>query len=287
MPDPIIAPYVPSYAATQPYITPAEYKASPTGVNTSTITPGQSAQVNADSLMSEIINASSWVDVICNQVIAATRQIQAGRYLLRDGQIAIPVDCLPVVQVNGWSTGSPGALTVATDLTGTQIDGNVVTIPYAPSREFGGYGTGRVYVELDYVAGYANALLAADTIAGATAITVNSTVGMVPGLPLRIYEPGVEENVTVLSVVGSTVNLSGPMAKAHTKDSNVSALPGVAKQATILLVSALIKGRGAQSIIMQGMQGTPSSRLLNTVDGTEEVERAVAMLSASNLRRVA
>lgn len=280
MPDPVIAPYVPSYATTQPYITAAEYRASAQAVNTSTITPGLSTEVNADSLNETIARASSWVDSICNQKLAATLERESGLFLLRDGYLRVPVSSMPIVQVNGWSTGSnPSDLQAAEHLSGLIIEKNVLLIPVSGGYAEVGYSAGRVYVVVDYVAGFANALLTAASASGTNSLTVNSTVGIVPGLPMTIFDPGKDEQVVVQSVVGSVVTLTAPLTKQHDIGVNVSALPGAAKQATILLTTALVKGRGAQSIIQSGMQGTPSTKMLNTIDGTEEVERARSLLT--------
>lgn len=272
MSDPVIAPYVPSYVDQQPYVTAAEYRAAPNAVNTSTMTPGRTQAVNDDALDTILLNASSWADSICNQTLAATVEIQADLYRVYKGGIAIPLPFTPVIQVNGYSYGTPGSLVPPTSLAGVQIKSNVVTLP-TPQ-------VGPVYVELEYVAGFANALLTAASLAAAVTLTVTSTVGIFPGLRMRISDPGKDENVTVLSVAGNVVTLTAPLANAHSIGVNLTALPGAVKQAVILLATALIKGRSMQSISMQSFQGTPTSKVTEEIDGTGELERAVSLLNA-------
>jgi len=272
MPDPVIAPYVPSYVDQQPYVTPAEYKAAPNAVNTSTITPGRTQPVNDDALRTILLNASSWADTLCNQTLAATTEIKGGVYRVYHGAIRIPVPFQPVVQVNGYQYGQPSTLVPADSLANVQIDGNVVILP-TPQL-------GPLYVELEYVAGFANTLLTADAAAADTTLAVTSTIGIFPGLRMRLCDPGKDENVVVLTVDSDTsVTLSAPLVADHSVGVNLTALPGAVKQAVILLATALIKGRSVSSVQMQGYQGTPTSKVTETIDGTEEVERAVSLLN--------
>lgn len=282
MATPVVAPYVPSYANPVPYITVAEYQADPQSVNTSTITPGRTSQVNADELTTKIAEASSWVDQLCNQSLAATNEVESGLYRLQQGCIKVPLSQFPLIQINGWSLGTYAVQTAATDLTGAGIQRRVVTIPVSGITPVD--QSGNIYAIVRYVSGYAVTVTAAAVTAGASTITVTSSIGIFAGLVLTISDPGVLERVIVLSVAGNVVTLTAPVAYAHAIGVSVSALPGRVKLATKLITTALIKGRGAQSIIMSGFQSTPSAKVTSTIDGTEELERAAAML-AGDARR--
>jgi hypothetical protein len=284
--NPAVAPYVPNYASAAPYITAAEYKASANAVNTNAMLPGASAGAVLDALTDMCINASAWADALCNQTLAATVEVASGWYRIdRDGYVNIPVDMMPVIQVNSFVIGTPGIAQAATDLSGVIFDDNILRVPVATYSLYPNPGqitsnlSGKVYCVLTYVAGFANTALTVGSAAGDRTQSVAGTVGLFPGLQVRINDPGQSENITILSVAGSVVTYATPLVQAHAAVTNVSALPGNIKLAAILLVTALAKGRSFQSVTMSSMSGTSSSKVQRTVDGTEDVERAVSLLT--------
>lgn len=255
MATPIVAPYVPSYTATEPYISAAEFKASPTGLNVNQLAPGRDAAVNADTLATMILNASSWADGICNQVLACTTEIMFGNYRVQgDGRVLIPVTQIPIVQVNSVAIAEPGRpIDIRDDLDGTTFPApNVVSIPYS--------GIGRADVQIEYLAGYPNTFMTADAAQGVTVLTVTDTLGLVPGSRVTIYDPGKTEIITVLSTTATTITLAAATTKQHSAGTNVSALPPAVKQAVVLLTAVLIKTRGAQAIVLQSTPGAPSTQ---------------------------
>ena len=85
----------------------------------------------------------------------------------------------------------------------------------------------------------------------------NAGLGIIPGLPLTIYDGAVNGANTEQVIVGpgyvfgsSTVPLAAPAVNAHSAGCSVSALPGFVREAVVCLTSALIKTRGADSYVM-------------------------------------
>ncbi len=281
MAEPIVAPYVPTYSATEPYLSVAEFKASPTGTNVNQLAPGRDATVNADVLAQMIANASSWADSICNQQLACTPVVLFGEYRVVSGRVKIPAQQLPVVQLNSASIGAIGTdMTELATLDGTTFpDPNIISVPYTASA-------GPVNVQIEYIAGFPNTFLAAAALAAASVLTVNGTLGIVPGARLTIYEPGATEIVTVVSTTSTTITLAAPLTKAHIAGSNVSALPPSVKQAVILLTAILIKGRGSQAIVLQSIPGGSPSTMQN-LDPSSTSMLGQAMNMLNSYKRVA
>lgn len=278
-PAPIVAPYVPFYATLQPYITVEEFLNEPTGVDTSQLIPGGDTAANKAALTTTIASASNYADGLCYQVLAATLDLQVGRYRVqRDGSILVPVSYTPLIEVTGVSLGmEPGQLTALTDLSGLWLQRKVVQVPVAG---FGRCG-GRLYTQLSYVNGYANTALAAAAAAGASSITVTSALGVFAGMPLTVYDGALTEPVTVDAsyVLGSTtVPLAAPLTGAHTAGVAVSALPRAIKQAVIALTAHLIKTRGAESLALAGVSGGPSAVEKEIPGASEEYDEAVDLL---------
>lgn len=281
MVNPAVAPYVPAYASRNSYITAAEYEAAPTGVNVSQLVPRGSTQQQADVLNQVIATASAWVDNYCLQVVGATADIESGRYRIdRNGYVNVPVRYTPVVQVDSFQYGpGPASLTAMPDLSNVEVGRKVLRFPlWSVNWSQGSYLVAQVYGITQYVNGYANSLLAANATAGSTTVTLNSTLGVVPNLPLTFSDPGTTELAYVSSVTGNVVSLSTPLASAHNAGVSVGALPPVIKEATILLTSALIKTRGAEAIVMGNLRAQPSQTTKIEDGGLEEIDLAVEML---------
>lgn len=279
MSQPVLAAYVPTYATFTPYITAAEFKASATGVDVSQLVPGGDTATNNAALSTVIGRASNYADNLCHQVLAATADIEAGQYrVFADCTIRIPVRYTPLIAVTAVSVGSmPGQLQPLTDLSGVWPDRKVVRVPvtgYAP----GSY----VFAQLSYVNGWTNTTLAADAAIGATSLTIASPLGVVPGLTMQLYDGSNSEPITVAGNYqygSSTVPLTTPTAFAHTSGAAVSALPPAIKQAVVLLTTALIKTRGAESVVMGAMEAEPEHAEKTEPGGLEEFDLAIDMLT--------
>jgi hypothetical protein len=286
-----------------PYLTIDEYKQAPTGVNTDSLVPGDEAATLAE-LANAILRASSWVDSICGQVLAATPDVEAGRLsMARDGTLKIHPRFTPVLEVTGISYGTePGELSTMTDLSTLWVEPAQIIVPVVgvgSLTSFSGplgfssapYGS-PMYATWSYIAGWPNTLLTATANAGDTSITVGSDVGFIPGSTmLTIYDGSQTEAVTVAGtyIPGSTpVTLTGPLRFAHAQVGvSVSALPPAVKQAAILLTSALIQTRGAVAVIAPSVGGLTAKYTesgtakanRNRQTGNSDVEMAIDLLA--------
>lgn len=289
MTTPAVAAYVPTYATETSYITVDEYLAEPTGVDTSQLVPDGSAADNRAALARVIARASSQADDICRKPLAATVDVQSGEYRIRsDGTIWVPVDYAPIVQVNSVSLGwSQGSMALLPDLSGVRVERKLVKIPVAvtpanwrstpasPARR------GYVYADVEYVNGWAVTTTAQASLAGASVLDLTGALGIAAGLRLSISDGAGSENATVGSsyVPGSlTVPTAAPLGFAHDAGVSVSALPGAAKDAVILLTSSRIKLRGAEAVQMGSISAEPSAPQPTTPGGTTELAQAKELL---------
>lgn len=285
------APYVSSYTVTAPYITPDEYKASPTGVNVSQLVPRGTEEQNLDALKTVIARASSYADQLCRQILAATTDIQSGRYRVQRGAVLrVPMQFSPTIAVNKISIGyAPSAMAEVSDLSNVWIDRKVVTIPIGSVPILPTYGAlapdNRMYCIIEYVNGWANALLSETATAGSSIITVDNPVGMTEGVQLTIFDAGKSEVVYVDSVVGNVVTLTAPLAHTHLAEVNVSAFPDAIKQAVVLLTSYLIKTRGGQAMVMASIAANPTRATVAENGANDELAIATDLL-AQYLRTV-
>ena len=288
---PAVAGFVTTYASHTPYLTTEEWLAAPTAIDiTDLIQDGSRAQQN-QAVQDSIERASSWVDRICHQVLAATRDTHRGTYLVNQwGAVRIPLPRKPVLEVSSIRVGSrPSNLTALSSLADVDISQHgvitvpvqAVALPYASS----GFGT-RPIVEVIYVNGYPNSTLAADVTANASSITVASSLGIYPGTELTIYDVTAgTEHVVVAGgfVAGSpTVPLVAPLTCDHLAKVSISNLPPVVKEASILLTSALIQTRGDDAIVLESMDEPTKKQA--AYGANADAERLAAVLLADLVR---
>lgn len=217
---------------TVPYMTVASFKASPTFLDLQNLVSGSNVAADqAAELYNQLLKASAW---ICSEidmpVHAASVTENVRMFVDRDGAMRWHATRKPVKMVTavtyGYSSGTANQRAI-TDLSGLWIENGVqIVMPFGPmSSAFNAiqFGPPAVSTELftswTYTAGYANTILGASTIAGATSITVADPTGIVPGDILRIWDPGKEEACTVAGsyVLGSAVvPLTAGLSNAHT-----------------------------------------------------------------------
>ena len=280
----VYPPNLSTYTSRIPYITSAEFEASPTGVNVSQLVPRGTPEQNADALAVTISRASGFADTFCRQVLAATTDVQSGRYRIqRTGFLRIPADRSPIIAVNSLKVGfSPSSMSTLTDMSNVWIDRKVVTFPIQTVQMqplvSALYTDGRAYAIMEYVNGYANTLTTATSAAGVTTLTVDSVLGIAPGMDITIYDPAYTEVVTVASVSGSVVTLTAPLVYAHGVGVSVSSLPPAVKQAVVLLTAALIKTRGSEAIVMNSMRAMPTSTVQSESGGSADISLAKELL---------
>ncbi|MBT2537201.1 hypothetical protein [Arthrobacter sp. ISL-69] len=260
------APNVATYSTRKTYVTPAEFKAAPTGVDVSQLVPNGTAQQQAAALVMQLQRASAYADNFCQKVIAATVDVQAGQYRVqRDvalgAVIKVPLDNTPVVAISDIRIGAtPGALALIPTPGNLWIGRKTATIPVAAS-----YGT-HVFAQVSYVNGWANTALTAAGNPGTLSITVASTLGIMPGQQLNIQSPNNAETVTVdPSFIPSNMNINAlvpittPLVGTYAIGDTVTAFPQDIKQAVILIAKSLIKTRGSESIVISSTTSQPDS----------------------------
>lgn len=260
--QPAVAANVTTYASHTPYLTLLEWQAAPTAIDTSDLVLGGSPTQEAQVVTDVIERASSMLDELCYQVLAATKDTHSGRYLVNQwGVVKVPLPRKPILEVSAVSVGSrQSGMAPLTSLADVYISPHgVIEVPVQnvllPYASFGS-GT-RPIVQVTYVNGFPNTTLTAPFIATATNITVASSLGIYPGTALTIYDTtGGNDMVTVAPsfVAGSlTVPLVAPLGFAHAAGVSVSNLPPKVKQATILLTSELIAVRGNEAIVLDSI----------------------------------
>lgn len=250
---------------TVPYVTVAEFRASPTWLDTDDLISGGDQPQQDAELYNVLLRASAWADNWCSQRLSAhTAYEQTRARVDRWGRIILHPSNVPVRQVVALAYGTDFQnLTQLTDLTQVWVeDARGIVVSAVPWRgsfsgtlEFGGTGPegSEVYVAYQYVAGYACTTLASSassagssiTVADATGIQPPSTVlfGTLPGSTMRLWDPALEEAVTVSNAytLGSTtVPLSSPLINSHAAGASVSELPAEVHQAVIELAVALL-----------------------------------------------
>lgn len=283
---------------TTSYITCSEYTHAPTAVDTTDLIPGGSAAENLAELASVIARASSWADGLCDQILAATLDIQTatGIRVRRDGTVRVKCDFWPVLEVDAFSAGTrPSTLAPITDSADMDLIGlQILSVPVAGLTVRGGSGFGygpgtlrggdRAYCQWSYTNGWPHFQLGATVAAGATVIPVTPAPGTwVVGRPLTIYDDanGVEI-ITPTGVVGSEL-IVAPTSFAHTAPAapdglSISALPPRVKEAVICLTSQLIEAAGADAIVMETIEAEPGKVLPSESAGFENLAMAVDLL---------
>ena len=281
-----VASYITAYASRTSYITVAEYQNAPTAVDTSQLVPGGNAQANDVELANVIARASSLVDNICNQVLAATSDVDpTRRYRINPyGIVKVPLRYSPILQIDSISVGltpslmQPLSSTLTADI--AIIGTSTVEIPVCGSLPLPGRSTGdRVLVSVGYVNGYPNTQTSTATTAGANVLDVAPALGVYAGTALTVYDGAATEQVSVQAVNGTALTLAAPLTQPHGIGVSVSALPPVVKQATILLTSSLIKTRGTMATVMPGVGMGNRQTAPTGSGGDKDADLATEMLA--------
>ena len=249
-----------------PYLTLTEYKNAPTAIDLDNLVfNSQDPDVQDAELTNVIARASSWIDTYCNQVLAATTETENLRSrITSDGTLRIHPRYNPIIALLAFSYGNPTSqMNPITDPSVAWIEDSHIIIPcgnlgfnYSTQGplQFGLPAAPRteMFVNLKYVAGYANTTVVSGT-AGQSTIVVADSTGITPGLSMRIYDGFNSELITVASnhTYGSTtVALATPLAYSHASGVSISALPPAIKEAAILVTTAMLKVRGDNAMVM-------------------------------------
>lgn len=252
------------------YLTNAEYKQAPTGVDVSQLVRGDPGKTEAE-LANRIAAASSWADIICGQPLqarAVTGEVIRAR-ANRSGELMIVPQQGPLTAVTAFSYGATSnTMSALSDLSAFWLEPQQFLVPlgsaltstagplqFAPGIRPGG----EVRCRYSYVAGFPNTTLAATLAAGATSVTVVNATGVVGGqTDLTIYDGAQTEILSVAAsyVSGNVLPLDSPALYPHNEVGvGVSALAPAAKQAVTLLTSTLIQTRGAVALIAPAVGG--------------------------------
>lgn len=285
MTTPVTAP-TPYTELQAPYVSVAEFRASPTWLDTNNlIESGNQAQQDAE-LYNVLLRASTWADNWCGQQLGAHTEFEQLRVRVdRSGQAYMHQSAIPVRQVTGLAFGTDFKnMQVLTDLTQVWVeDQRGIVVSMLPLRgsfrgtlEFGSVpasGQTYMYVQVQYVAGYVSTVLSATANPTDTSINVVNPTGILgppvtlfgtlPGSVLRIYDPlnpagstGGEEAVQVASGYSngsSNVPIVGAIALKHTVGSGaagqvlVSEMPAAVHQAVIDFAVALMQKQDVAS----------------------------------------
>lgn len=289
---------------TVPYVSAAAFQAHPTYLDVDDLRNGSSSEADqVAELTNLLLMASHWADSECNQPLGAHTHTQRFRQRLdRYGRLLAHPEHGPVRRVTGISWGyQPTAMNTVQDLSGVWIeDGRQIvvqlpgpSIPASAGLQFAGAGpAGEVYVELTYAAAYVATVLTADATSGATSLMVADPTGIMPGDSYRIWEPGVEETVTVsatwtppASTTPSTpasVPLAAPTLNAHTQGHDFSGMPANMRLAVInYTVSQLMRPDTAAEDSYPDTQLSSSTRMNDPrKDGSGLVAEAQRILTA-------
>lgn len=256
---------------TQPYVTVAEFKAAPTWMDTQDLVPG-GAQTQQDAeLFNVLLRASHWADNFVGQRLGAhTVQLEQFRSRIdRFGKVILHPSNIPVRQITALAYGpDPQIMSTLTDFSQVWIEdarGIVVSaIPFQGNFNILQFGMvpvtgGEVYVQIQYVAGYASTVLSGTVASGSSSLTVADPTGFqapatlpyglsitLPGSTARIWDPANEEAVTVSAINGSTLNLASNTLNTHTVTAGpagqvgISEMPPEIHQAVISMAVALM-----------------------------------------------
>lgn len=286
---------------TLPYVTTASFKAYPTYLDLQNLRSGNTNAADQDAeLFNIMLSSAAWVDNVTQMsagdgTLSAHSRVENTRLrVARDGRISYHPDHNPITAVTALSIGtSPNQLTPVTDLTNLWIEDGVQIVGWpggatAPGMAALQFGTPTVAAELytqwTYTAGFANTLLGASVIGGATSITVLDTTGVAKGVVLRIWDPGKEEAVTVSQAYagGTTVPLAAALKNAHDPAATpigVSAVPTDVHLASILHSAHLLQRPDSDAEdSYPGTTMRPNASAVGTRSGTGFLAEALKLL---------
>ena len=273
-----------------PYITADEFTTAPTGLQLGNLFPGGSQPEQVQALQEQILRASSWMDVQCHQVLAATTdtELQTVRVDL-SGSARVWTRCFPVREVTAVSIGPTfNSMTALDSTTPIAVQSRSFTVQQA--TPFGWFGPAVQFAppmpnaawsqwcQYSYVNGYPVTTLSAACTSGASSIDVTSALGVLPGMTLTLSDIPNTETVIVSSVSGTTVTLSGTTSSAHVAGVAVSAMPAALKQAAILATMGFIQERGTGALVMASIGGAPTHQPKQTGTGPDALQQAMAIL---------
>lgn len=276
-----------------PYITPVEFQNAPTGLDLASLIPGGSPQAQTAALQEQILRASSWMDLECHQVLAATQDVEVARVRVHDdGRMTIFPRCFPVRAVTAISTGwDAQSLTPMTSLANIIVGNRSFTVWDTASYVDFMFGSGvqfspirtdryRLWVQYAYPNGYPVTVLASGCTQGATSLSLISALGVVPGMTLSLTDNPNDETVTVSAsyVLGANPVAVSATQYAHAQGVSVSSMPWALKQACIEATAGFIQERGKETLSMASLTGGPVMARSAGSSGNDALARAKQIL---------
>jgi len=260
---PVLVP-PPSGVLSQPYMTPAMFKAFPTWMDLDNLVPGGIAGVQGDALADVLLAASDWAVGACDDMLLHAHLVSGENLRTRagaGGRIYVKPRDIPVRQVislsYGWDPSVMASLPLP-DSTMWVEDGREVSfVPggglsfVGPAIQFGPTSAPgfQAYVDWTYVPGYPSTTISAVS-SGAVSVTVADPTGILPGDTLRIYDPGLSEALTVAATyvpavptvppTPTAIPLAAATANAHAAGTGITGMPRKVLQAVVAFAVALL-----------------------------------------------
>jgi len=285
---PAISPISRPETAGVPYITTTEFTNAPTGIQVGNLVSGELAAL--------ILRASSWMDLECHQVLAATTDTEFAQVRVRDdGSFSVFPRCFPIRAVTACSVGPlPGVLTALTSLSSVAVQNRRFTVyqgqlPSTTMRgpiQFGPvWQNGDLWCQYTYVNGYPVTTLGALANSGSNSLTVVNGTGILPGMVLTITDDPNSEMVTVAQTYNfgsTTVPLVSNTLNTHAAGVPVTAMPPGLKQIAILATAGFITERGTDALVMASLESAPTRQNTGGGSGNDFLQQARTMLNEGN-----
>lgn len=241
----------PSSPVSRAWLTPAMFRGFPTWMDVDNLIPGGVAGLQDDALADALLAATDWAGGELGNMRLDAHLVSGEQRRLRvqpDGRVLIQPYDVPVRAVISLSWGTDPSSLVTPALSALNVlpgnDG------WEVSFQPGWCGGGWVYVNWSYVAGFPSALLAAAASKGDTSVTVDDPTGILPGEPLRIYDPGISEVLTVASSyvplvpavppVQASIPLASAVRNSHADGTGITGMPRRALQSVIAYTVAVL-----------------------------------------------
>lgn len=274
--EPVVSPDTATLFRRTPYISPSEYKQTPTAVAVGNLVPGGTPEAQNAALAAVISRASDWVDTICfhraDGTLAASPTTESDWVTVKDnGTLQLICNYKPILQVNALALGRPPQDIGDQAAQNLTISGQIIDASSCYNR--GGFPraatvNGKVYAVWSYTNGFPHTSLAKTVTAEeieeeeGKEITVapstpggSSVSGVYPGTQLTIHDGEHTEVIIVASAEGLKLNLTASLLYPHVVPAlpdtvRVSAIPWTVEQACISLTSSLIKLRGSRAMVI-------------------------------------
>ena len=168
------------------------------------------------------------------------------------------------------------------------LDGRILRVPTSfVSGPTQSCNADKVWATVQYVNGWANAVLTAAPMAGDLSITVNNALGIIPGATLALSGSATSEFVVVstsyvpsLSMNPTTVPLMSPLSFGYAIGDVFTSFPPDVKLAVIFLTAGIIKARGTKALVMGSTRSAPETEAPEKEVNAQEMQLAEEILSS-------